>query len=154
MPPPAWVATSAETYVNDINNNGVAVGHGGDTFYKKGFIYSNGQYTDLQPPGWWRDARAYGINDSGVVVGFCDANPETSNPSYKGFIYNNAEYTFLVPKDWNTSIAFDINNNGVVVGNKGFDIRDKGFIYSNGEYTVLLPPGWQQASARKLMIME
>ena len=73
------------------------------TFYKKGFIYSNGQYTELQPPGWWRDARANAINDNGVIVGSSDA--DVNDFSSKGFIYNNGEYTFLVPQGWNMAFA-------------------------------------------------
>jgi hypothetical protein len=35
----------------------------------KAFVYHDGTYTELLPPGW-ELAIAYGINDNGVVVGW------------------------------------------------------------------------------------
>ena len=64
-----------------INNNGVVVGNGGFNTNNKGFVYCNGEYTVLVPPGWqW--ASAGGINDNGVVIG----NGKDVNGAKRGFI--------------------------------------------------------------------
>jgi len=52
-------------------------------------------------------------------------------------------YQELLPPGWTLSMAWDINENGIVVG-EGTDSTGthKGFIYSGGTYTEILPPGW------------
>jgi len=48
-----------------------------------------------------------------------------------------------------SSEAYDINNNGIIVGSgrdeKG---RYRGFLYRSGTYKTLIPPGWEEARAR------
>ncbi len=57
-----------------------------------------------------------------------------------------AKYTYseILPPGWNEAKAFDINDNGELVGygstaNNNF----MGFLYRNGTYTEVSPPGWQ-----------
>ena len=60
-----------------INNRGEVIGQGlcnafefgGWTFANKGFIFCEGTYTELLPPGCTHDSFVNDINDSGVVVG-------------------------------------------------------------------------------------
>jgi len=58
-------------------------------------------------------------------------------------------YTEILPPGWQSSEAYDINNNGIIVGSgrdeKG---RYRGFLYRSGTYKTLIPPGWEEARAR------
>ena len=95
----------------------------------------NYTYTELVPP-----AQAYGINNSGAVVGYAGSG--------KSFIYSEGTYTELPPLGWNYLYAYDINDSGAVVGYGYNGSTTEGFIYSEGTYTELLPPGWEWADAR------
>ena len=71
--PPEWVYAGGMSGGGiDINDNGVVVGSGYQTEISygqtRGFIYSEGEYTELLPPGWI-DASCAAINNNGVVVG-------------------------------------------------------------------------------------
>jgi uncharacterized membrane protein len=125
-----------------INDGGLVVGSGHDGTSIKGFIYNNGAYTKLLPPGW-RYASAYCINDKGEVVGEGD---EGESPP-KGFLYSEGEYTELLPPGWNTAYPHSINNSGEVVGEGFSGTNEEGFLYSKGQYTELLPPGWNRGGA-------
>jgi hypothetical protein len=95
-------------------------------------------YTEIIPPGW-TEAKAYGINDNGSVVGFASSG--------KSFIYNGGIYTEIMPPGWTTVYALSINNNETVVGWDSGDVPARSFIYSGGTYTEVIPPGWRSAWA-------
>jgi hypothetical protein len=66
-----------------INDSGAVVGWGADEIGNpKGYIYSQGVYTELMPPGCMISG-ATAINDSGAVVGW---GTISDNVSEKGFI--------------------------------------------------------------------
>ena len=141
--PPGWLSAGPKGEMNNpysfINKSGTVACFGYDaTITGKGFIYKEGIYTELLPPGWG-GAMVWGINDSGLVVGTGNDSGEIT----KGFIYNNGEYTELLPQGWRESRAYLINNSGTVLGD-GYDSAGthKGFLYSDGKFTELLPPGW------------
>ncbi len=142
LPPGSdWLHSQA----HGINDKGAVVGYvgyGRDKAVYKGFIYSDGSYTELLPPGW-REAYAYGINDRGAVVGY-----GRDRAVYKGFLYSDGSYTELLPPGWREAYAYGINNKGAVVG-WGYNTAGalRGFIYSDGSYIELLPPGWRWAEA-------
>ena len=131
----------------DINDNGEVVGTAEDDqgyTHKKGFIYKNGMYTILLPPGW-TSASAYRINNNGVVLG------RGGYPT-KGFIYKDGTYIELLPQGWSSVNAlWKINDKDEVIGS-GFTDQgiERSFLYSDGEYTELLPPGWIKAAADKI----
>lgn len=138
----------SRAFPEDINNNGVLVGSMyDDNDVQKGFIYEDGQYIELLPPGW-ETAEAIAINDNGFVLG-----DGYDNGIEKCFIYKDGEYTELLPPGFSSAdFARDINNNDVVLGS-GFSILggyQRGFIYENGDYTELLPPGWEGAIALEI----
>ncbi|OAI19707.1 hypothetical protein A1507_06495 [Methylomonas koyamae] len=83
------------TWVNDINNNGDMVGGFRDATGTHGFIYDGNSYTTLT-------AEAYGINDSGQVVG-------------NGYVYDSGTYS-----NGSGSTYLEINNRGEVLIREGY----------------------------------
>jgi uncharacterized membrane protein len=162
----------ASAGLKDINDSGFIVGSRvvGESGRREGFIYKDGEYTDLPvlPPQTFdsRQAQSFAtsINNKGVVIGYFLPGP----PIYiwsvpRGFIYRNGVYTVMrKPLGWRVgwmSILFlgvfpaDINDKGVVVGNAqsfnanlGYD--SKGFIYYLGLYRWLKPLGFRTSTLR------
>lgn len=68
-----------------INDNNAVVGVYGVNGFQRGYLYQNGQYTDIIPPsatGASDQIWAFGINNLGVVVGYYVVNPPgSSEPS-------------------------------------------------------------------------
>jgi hypothetical protein len=106
----------------------------------KGFIYSDGQYTELLPPSWINALFHY-INNVGDVVGEVDNG--TLMPKWKkGFIYSDGKYTFFVPDGMNDITVTGINDSGAIVGSAQDpdSFTDYGFVYHDGTFTIL--PAW------------
>jgi probable HAF family extracellular repeat protein len=99
-----------------INDSGQIVGvyfsSSNGTFVAHGFLDSNGAFSSIDDPGA-AGTYAYGINDSGVIVGFEQIGPQLTNAA---FIDNNGTFTtFQVPGGVGT-VAYSINDQGEVVG--------------------------------------
>ena len=114
---------TGNTYAEGINNNGQIVGYFVDAYgADHGFLYtiSSGKYTVLDDPlasspGLHANGtHAYGINDSGQVVGWYDA---ASDLSTNGFLYSGGTFTTLDDPAGNNTEIFGINNAGSIVGN-------------------------------------
>ena len=144
--PDGW--TGANTgfffFVKGINDNGEVVGYGinANGVYH-GFIYSNGEFTELGAPEGWHDyVEAIAINNNGEVLG----NGMKEVGILQGFMYSNGNYTDLLPDGWKEAAARDMNDSGEVVGN-GINANGVkvGFLYSNGNYTELMPNWWIDA---------
>lgn len=121
-----------------INNKGeLIVRYRNKRAYGTGpsFIYKDGKYIKLLPPGW-ASAEATYINDNGYVL---IVAPNISSRS-TWFIYREGTYTKLLPPPGCNNIDWvsGINDEGTVVAYCGYP--DIGFIYSKGEYIELLPP--------------
>ncbi len=112
------------------------------------FLYSNGTMTDLNPhPVGWvggGNSFAYGINDSGQVVGVADHLGSAQIYS-DAFLYSNGKMTDLgTLPGGNDSYAYGINDTGQVAGYADTASGDEhAFLYSNGTMTDLgtLPGG-------------
>ena len=145
--PPGWFAATDITYGHGglhhiINDNGVVVGSGyknGPAEQPRGFIYSEGEYSELLPPGW-EGAIANGINNRGDVVG----TGSNAKGERRGFIYKEGIYTELQPLGWVAAEVSGINEKGVVLGrgikNYTDDDLPKGFVYRNGVYMTMRSP--------------
>jgi len=79
----------------------------------------------------------YGINDSGMVVGFY-ADENINN----GFLFDGSDYKSIsVPGAYHTS-AMGINNAGVIVGLYRDHRGNHGFIYDGNKFTTIDFPGF------------
>jgi len=121
---------------NGINNGGVVVGTTGG----QAFSLSAGLLTLLPPasPGNTTSETAFGINDTGVVVGQFADNATGTVP---GFVDASGQFTILNPVA-NAAVtnAQSINDNGLVTGFYSTDGQHQhGFFYNTGTHTFQLP---------------
>ena len=114
------------------------------------YLYSSGTTTDLGSLGYG-DSVAYGINDSGQVVG----SSYNSSGYQDAFLYSGGVMTDLGTLDGVYSTALGINDSAQVVGNSYYSSgpeHEHAFLYSGGVMTdlnSLLPAnsGWTLTSA-------
>jgi len=142
---------SIDSYLFSINANGIAVGsfcppgsQGFCTglFAAHGYAYdvATGAATLIDYPGA-KTTAAFGINDSGVIVGgFCVLGPAGCAPKH-AFRDDNGVFTQLDFPGGEKTTAFGINNAGTIVGTYTIGSITHGFIYQNGTYTDLSYPG-------------
>ena len=144
------VPGSSYYYASAINNSGQVAGDFWTGSVYDSFIYNSndGSYDTLTGPVGTDGTIAYGISDTGQVVGYSYvAVPGASNSwSDQGFIYSGgANGTYTTLNDQNAgagsnqgTVPIAINNSGEVVGyyynsNGAYH----GFLYSNGGFTEL-----------------
>ena len=110
----------------------------GLAFFAYGFLLSGGSYTRLDVPGA-RFTQAFGINDSGQVVGYYFV----SDQGLHGFLLSGGGYTsFDLPGASAIYGPFGINDSGQVVGwYYGANGEARSFLLSGGSYTRLDVPG-------------
>ena len=126
------VAGAADTIAMRRNASGTTVGFYIPTgqkytfFNGQGFVNANGTTTVLKYPGA-RMTKAYGINQSGTIVGSFDpVNATTSNPA-GGFLYKNGVFTRLGKLDTLPAI----NDSGTIVGSQDSKDGVYGLIYAS-----------------------
>ena len=140
-----------DTAANAVNNEGQIAGAVQDpaTGIRHPAFYSDGMMTDLGTIGGaGGEGEALGVNDSGVVVGYCAA------PAYyHAFSWFNGVFTDLGTfgtQSWVESCACAISNSGLIVGWSALDSGEThAFIWSaaGGMQDLGLLPGatWAQA---------
>lgn len=136
-----------EAAATSINNNGVIAGEANGYYGPSvGFIrWTDGSIETFSAPvgdnaGFWMR-----INDSNVIVG----TYYTSDGYYHGFIRAaDGTITTVEPLGSKLTHLWDINNNGVAVGDYGTD-RTHGFLRSSdGTITTIDVPGARITSAK------
>ncbi len=107
-----------------INNAGIICGFsaipcGELCFVRKGFIWSSGTAQDLGVLPGKTNTRPQAINDSNVIVGYCNPDGEEGFVWQNGFIHALDD---LVPPELNLIVRtpWDINNAGQIVASAGF----------------------------------
>jgi probable HAF family extracellular repeat protein len=112
----------------------VIVGEFNDSSRIHGFVFSNGNFTTLDPPGSLL-TEALGINDTGQIVGVASR--------VGGFLYSGGSFTPLnVPGAFSTYPG-DINDAGEIAGSfiNTTGTPQHGFLFSGENFTTLDPPG-------------
>jgi len=103
LPPLASTNTGAIVGVYEMLN--------GQTTTVHGFLYQNGVYTDVNPPGGGT-SEATGINNAGVVVGhYADLLGQVF-----GFMYYNGQWTQINARSGGATGIFGINDHNDLVG--------------------------------------
>lgn len=125
----------------DINDSGVIVG----SYGAQAFLLQDGLYTFFAVSGADQTG-ASGINNLGQVVGSyvidVDPSPDGYAPEQRAFLWQSGSFTTL-PQVGATTVAYDINDAGVIVGGYFSDTGGSTFIASAGGIQTLAIPGQQ-----------
>jgi len=154
---PTFVAINNPLAVNGtyagsegINDSGTIVGtYLDDNSVAQGFIDINGNFTTVTDPTVGTNGTyAFGINDSGEVVGYFETYTVGAGTHLNGYVYRDGVYKTISDPLGIATFALGINNKGDVVGDYQFLAGqpgnyhggEEGFIYSKGKYTTISDP--------------
>ena len=101
-------------YAFDINNSGQVVGGDNSSAYL--WDPTDG-LTNVSMPSGSNGGMAWGLNDLGQVVGHAYGVAGSSNP--KAFLWSSTSGAAVINDDMDRSIARDLHNDGIVVGEAG-----------------------------------
>jgi uncharacterized membrane protein len=121
------------------NDRGDVVGqYIGDDGFFHGFLLSKGVVTTLDFPAA-SDTYAFGINQSGVVVGYWDLLDALGNVlATHGFVWKNGAFSEVNFPGSADSVVLGINASGDYVGEWDSDITSPtghAFVFSDGQFT-------------------
>jgi uncharacterized membrane protein len=133
---PSTILGTNFSQARDINDRGDIVGQfiGDDGFFH-GFLLSKGVLTTLDFPGASQTS-AFGINESGTVVGFWDLlDPDSNLLEEHGFNWKDGAFTEVNFPGSVDSAVSGINARGDLVGawDAGLTSQTHGFVCSHGE---------------------
>jgi uncharacterized membrane protein len=126
---------------NGINNAGDVVGRIDGNRISRAFKFREGQFKILTVPGKSPDDDALGINNSGEIVG----GSYNYKRRWQSWARENGSSHYLRVGD--QSVAFGLNDNGVIVGWWFDGSAYAGFAWSNGKFISLLYPGADSTTA-------
>ena len=118
-----------EHIAEDVSDNGTIVGVAGrfaEDNYPRAARWVDGEPEDLgvlEPSG---SSHAYGVNESGMVVGDASAGFLSH-----AFVWTEDEGTIDITNSW--GVAYDVNESGQVTGDRG----SKAFVWENGHIRML-----------------
>jgi probable HAF family extracellular repeat protein len=142
------------TFPTDINNSGEVVGISSSATTANGvypFTYQGGVIAQLGGTAFssYYTAGAFGVNDSGVVVG--NARTKSASTSQTdGFIYNGSLKTVGLLSGATQTYAIGINASGVVVGGSGSNTGGHAFVYDGSIHDLGALPGDNLSSATSI----
>lgn len=139
---------SIGSVANAINNSGQIVGYDGDGIINHAVMWSGTTETVLNPLYSGGSSIALGNNDAGQIVGYSFLS---GNAGIHATIWNGTTVTDLnsfldadtVNAGWVLNNAFDINNDGWIVGlasNDHLGIGQHAFVLADHAYVTLFPP--------------
>lgn len=125
----------------DINKSGQTSGNTYDFSQyavTTGWLVTGGTNTNLSTaPGALKGIQAGGLNDDGVVAGAIYTKADSGGINTVAGIYQGGSWTSIGTLKGDTdAAAFDISNNGVVIGASS-GATQRGFRYSGGTMTAL-----------------
>lgn len=135
---PTTVLGSNFSTAYKINDRGDVVGYfNDDNGYSHGFLLHKGVLTILDFPGA-SDTLAFGINQSGTIVGTWDILDASGNIilSSGGFTWNNGNFNEVEFPGGGSTAVVGINARGDLVGTWGTDpsgVPGSGFFFSKGK---------------------
>jgi probable HAF family extracellular repeat protein len=105
-----------------VNNNGTVAGQSfvaGDAA-THAFVYRSGKLTDIDPNNSLGGSAAVSVNDYGAIVVQGGLDLPSTEP-FSGFLYSKGRLvdlnSLIDPNSgWSIDFAFQINNNGVIIG--------------------------------------
>ena len=119
--------TTLGTTPEGINDSGVVVGYYNEIaagkFVYRGFVETNGRFSDLDAPAASGFTAAYGINAAGQIVGYY-----SDGTSYHGFLDTNGSFTIINAPSATGTDALGINSAGQIVGAYTDAIGSHGFV--------------------------
>ncbi len=118
-----------ECYANAINDAGQVVGYSSSLAGPSyAYLYENGTMVNINPV-----RAAYGINNNGEIVGY-SYHPGIEATYHCGDIDNEIPVSYLGAIDGDWSWAWDINDQGQIVGQSETSIPGEyhAFLYENG----------------------
>ena len=133
-----WGISKSGTIVGDyLNTSGASVG----------YIYSNGTFTDVNPPKSV-DTVVYGVNSSSVAIGYY---LDKSGNSY-GFLFDGKKYTNITIKGGTSTEGFGINDAGdYTVTTVLSDGLTHSYLYTGGKKgTEIVFPNYAQTAAHHI----
>jgi len=133
---------AVQTGLYGINNHNVAVGYFNSATGNQAIMLSQGTFTKINVPSS-PNTVAFGINDSGDIVGFY---LDSISESFKGFLLSGGNYTTISFPGSVSTQARGINNSGQIVGiYQTADGKSHGFELVGGAYTSVDCPCGQTA---------
>lgn len=116
LPSAPGVSTPAINIPFGINNRGDVVGTSGSRadVIRHPVLWLDGEASILQTPPGSTESRAYGINDSGEIVGF--AAPNLAPATRQAMLWADGEATILPTLGGVGATAYCIANNGDIAG--------------------------------------
>lgn len=133
----------------DINNKGEIVGSYAFFGGVHGFIWQgNSSCFDIVDPNGPNLTEAWGVNDSGDVVGYY----EDSADNYQGFLYVNGTYTTIACPGWIDTRAYGISDTGVIVGDNANSTTGpySGMEYKSGKCSTVNFPKAVSTSVKSM----
>ncbi len=129
----------ASTICGGINTAGDIVGYypATNTLGATAFLYKKGKFTNVTPPNSAGGVIAYGINDSGTIIGtYTD-----SSGAQHGFLLTGKTYTSFDAPGEAITLGISINNKGdYTVQSADSGGNEHSFVNIGGTYTELLFP--------------
>jgi probable HAF family extracellular repeat protein len=130
-----------------INSAGAIVGFWENSAgISTGFLYQDGEFTDIPGPSGAKSSVAYGINDSGHIVGYYT----DSKGKFHGFLLKGTTYTILNVPGAASTLATGINNAGDIVMYYGIGARIASALYNGESYKTINVPLAANSLARDI----